>query len=208
MDAECGNVRPFHYYLLTSSAAALPPGGTHGLFPALDLCQRRLQRDKRLAVARAAAHRIRIRHIGVPRRRRRDVDRSGAHPGQRGRPHEFLALLVCGLASVEATRRIDEPQGTLVRDLPTVWCLPIAILLPPFWVLVAPVPLLAFTQWRVHRGVVHRRLFSAAAIGLLTAAHRSSSMPCRRRSAGAALARQRTRSAGPSRSPDATSWHG
>ncbi len=79
---------------------------------------------------------------------------------------KFLALLVCGLASVEATRRIDEPQGTLVRDLLTVWCLPIAILLPPFWVLVAPVPLLAFTQWRVHRGVVHRRLFSAAAIGL------------------------------------------
>ncbi|HUK69706.1 MAG TPA: GGDEF domain-containing protein [Streptosporangiaceae bacterium] len=78
----------------------------------------------------------------------------------------FLALLLCGLASVEATRRIDEPQGTLIRDLLTVWCLPIAVLLPPFWVLVAPVPLLAFTQWRVHRGVVHRRVFSAAAVGL------------------------------------------
>ena len=79
---------------------------------------------------------------------------------------KFLALLGCGLASVEATRRIDEPQGTPVHDLLTVWCLPIAVLLPPFWVLVAPVPVLAFTQWRVHRGGVHRRLSGAAAIGL------------------------------------------
>ena len=79
---------------------------------------------------------------------------------------KFLALLLCGLASVEATRRIDEPRGTLVRDLLTVWCLPIAVLLRPFWVLVAPLPLLAFTQWRVHRGVVHRRVFNAAAVGL------------------------------------------
>ncbi len=79
---------------------------------------------------------------------------------------KFSALLLCGLASVEATRRMDEPQGALVRDLLTVWCLPIAILLPPFWALVAPIPLLAFTQWRVHRGVAHRRVFSAASIGL------------------------------------------
>ncbi len=80
---------------------------------------------------------------------------------------KFLALLLCGLASVEATRRIDELQGgTLARDLLTVWCLPIAVLLPPFWVLVAPIPLLSFTQWRVHRGVVHRRVFGAAAVGL------------------------------------------
>ena len=79
---------------------------------------------------------------------------------------KFLALLGCGLASVEATRRMEAPQETLVHDLLTVWCLPIAVLLPPFWVLVAPVPSLAFTQWRVHRGIVHRRLFGAAAIGL------------------------------------------
>ncbi len=79
---------------------------------------------------------------------------------------KFAALLLCGLASVEATRRMDEPQGALVRDLLTVWCLPIAVLLPPFWALLAPIPLLSYTQWRVHRGVLHRRVFSAAAIGL------------------------------------------
>ncbi len=43
----------------------------------------------------------------------------------------FAVLLCCGLVSVEATRRVDYSQGGLVRDLLTVWCLPIAILLPP-----------------------------------------------------------------------------
>jgi diguanylate cyclase (GGDEF)-like protein len=78
----------------------------------------------------------------------------------------FAALLCCGLASVEATRRVDYSQGGLVRDLLTVWCLPVAILLPPFYALVTPGPLLALTQLRVHRGVIYRRVFSAAAIGL------------------------------------------
>ncbi len=78
----------------------------------------------------------------------------------------FAVLLCCGLVSVEATRRVDYSQGGLVRDLLTVWCLPIAILLPPFYALVAPSPLLALTQLRVHRGLIHRRVFSAAAIGI------------------------------------------
>src|SRR5215470_18802465 len=79
-------------------------------------------------------------------------------------------LLCCGLGSVEATRRFDIPQGGIVRDLTTVWCLPVAILLPPFYALIVPGPLLALTQLRVHRGVVYRRVFSAAAIGLAYAA--------------------------------------
>src|SRR5215469_7340958 len=78
----------------------------------------------------------------------------------------FAVLLSCGLGSVEATRRMDIPQGGIVRDLTTVWCLPVAILLPPLYALVVPWPLLALTQWRVHRGIVYRRVFSAAAIGL------------------------------------------
>jgi diguanylate cyclase (GGDEF)-like protein len=78
----------------------------------------------------------------------------------------FAILLCCGLASVEATRRIDYTQGVLVRDLLTVWCLPVAILLPPFYALVVPGPLLALTQLRVHRGLIYRRVFSAAAISL------------------------------------------
>ncbi len=78
----------------------------------------------------------------------------------------FLILLGCGLASVAAASRIAYSQGGLVRDFLTVWILPVAILLPPFYALIAPIPLLAFTQWRVHRGVLHRRVFSGAAIGL------------------------------------------
>jgi diguanylate cyclase (GGDEF)-like protein len=79
---------------------------------------------------------------------------------------EFLLLLGCGLVSVAATRRIAYAQGAMVRDFLTVWVLPVAILLPPFYAMVAPIPLLALTQWRIHRGVVHRRVFTAAAIGL------------------------------------------
>jgi diguanylate cyclase (GGDEF)-like protein len=78
--------------------------------------------------------------------------------------------LCCGLLSVEATRRIDYSQGGIVRDLLTVWCLPVAILLPPFYALIVPFPLLALTQLRVHRGIVHRRVFSAGAIALAYAA--------------------------------------
>jgi diguanylate cyclase (GGDEF)-like protein len=79
---------------------------------------------------------------------------------------EFLLLVGCGLVSVAATRRIAYAQGAMVRDFLTVWVLPVAILLPPFYALVTPIPLLVLTQWRIHRGVVHRRVFTAAAIGL------------------------------------------
>ena len=79
---------------------------------------------------------------------------------------KFLLLLVCGLISVAATPRIAYTQGALVRDFITVWVLPVAILLPPVYAMVAPFPLLAVTQWVIHRGVVHRRVFTACAMGL------------------------------------------
>jgi diguanylate cyclase (GGDEF)-like protein len=79
---------------------------------------------------------------------------------------KFLLLLFCGLISVAATPRIAYTQGALVRDFITVWVLPIAILLPPVYAMVAPIPLLAATQWVIHRGVVHRRVFTASAMGL------------------------------------------
>ena len=78
----------------------------------------------------------------------------------------FLILLGCGAISVVATPRIAYLQAGLVRDFLTVWVLPVAILLPPFYAMVAPAPLLILTQWRVHRGVVYRRVFTGAAIGL------------------------------------------
>lgn len=77
-----------------------------------------------------------------------------------------LLLLSAGGLSVEATRRVGRPSNTLVKDLLSAWWLPMAVLLPPAYVLLAPVPLLALAQWRVHTTLLHRRVFSAASIGL------------------------------------------
>jgi diguanylate cyclase (GGDEF)-like protein len=79
---------------------------------------------------------------------------------------KFLLLLGCALISVAATPRLVYAQGALVRDFITAWVLPIAILLPPVYAMVTPVPLYVLTQLRVHRGVVYRRVFTAAAMGL------------------------------------------
>lgn len=79
-------------------------------------------------------------------------------------------LLAAGALSVEATRRIGEPAGTVAKDLLSAWWLPMAVLLPPVYVLLAPFPLMALTQWRVRAALVHRRIFSAASIGLAYAA--------------------------------------
>ncbi len=79
-------------------------------------------------------------------------------------------LLVCGGMSVEASRRLGEPAGTVVKDLLSAWWLPMAVLLPPVYVLIAPWPLMALTQWRVRSVPLHRRVFSAAVIGLSYAA--------------------------------------
>ena len=79
---------------------------------------------------------------------------------------KFLLLLGCGVISVVATPRVAYLQSGLVRDFLTAWVLPVAILLPPVYAMVIPVPLLVLTQWRVHRGAVYRRVFTGAAIGL------------------------------------------
>jgi diguanylate cyclase (GGDEF)-like protein len=42
----------------------------------------------------------------------------------------------------------------------------VAILLPPVYAVVAPVPLYVLTQLRVHKGVIHHRVFTAAAMGM------------------------------------------
>jgi diguanylate cyclase (GGDEF)-like protein len=79
---------------------------------------------------------------------------------------KFLLLMTCGLISVAATPRTAYVQGTLTRDFITAWVLPVAILLPPVYAMLSPIPLLVLTQWRIHRGVIYRRVFTAGAIGL------------------------------------------
>jgi diguanylate cyclase (GGDEF)-like protein len=79
---------------------------------------------------------------------------------------KFALLLGCGLISVAATPRVVYRHGGMTRDFITVWVLPIAILLPPFYALVTPIPLYVLTQLWVFRGVVYRRVFTVGAIGL------------------------------------------
>lgn len=78
----------------------------------------------------------------------------------------FAALLACGIAVTEANRSVREPQGTLARDLQCVWYLAIAITLPPWYALAAPIPLAVHKLCRTRRMVIYRRVFSHAAIGL------------------------------------------
>ncbi len=79
---------------------------------------------------------------------------------------KFALLLGCGLVSVAATPRVAYLQGGMTRDFITVWVLPIAILLPPFYAMVTPIPLYVLTQFWVFRGIVYRRVFTVGAIGL------------------------------------------
>ena len=79
------------------------------------------------------------------------------------------ALLLCGGATVELTKRSGENAG-LIKDIYGVWELPIAILLPLGYAMLVPVIRLGLTQWRVRRIPLHRRVFTAAIIGLSYAA--------------------------------------
>jgi diguanylate cyclase (GGDEF)-like protein len=80
----------------------------------------------------------------------------------------FAALLTCGGLCIEATRRLGMPAG-VSRDLLSAWWLPVALLLPPVYALIAPVPLNVLLQLRVRRTAIYRRVFSVAALGLAAA---------------------------------------
>ena len=77
----------------------------------------------------------------------------------------FGLLVACDVGGVELTRRAGEKTG-VSRDMHGVWELPIAILLPVGYAPLSPIIRIALTQWRVRRGSPHRRVFSAAALGL------------------------------------------
>jgi diguanylate cyclase (GGDEF)-like protein len=77
----------------------------------------------------------------------------------------FGVLLGCTAAAVELTRKAGE-QGGIMTDVQGVWELPVAIFLPPFFALIVPIARVSLTQWRVRRGPLYRRVFTAAAVGL------------------------------------------
>ena len=78
----------------------------------------------------------------------------------------FVALLGCGTIAIESTHGVREVQGTVRRDLQTVWYLAIAITLPPVCAVIAPLPLAAYKLWRIRRGFVYRQVFSNATISI------------------------------------------
>ena len=75
------------------------------------------------------------------------------------------ALLLCTALTVEMTKRLGENAG-LIKDVYTVWELPLAIMLPPVYALAAPILRFTLTQLRIRRIPLHRRVFSAAVVGL------------------------------------------
>jgi diguanylate cyclase (GGDEF)-like protein len=54
----------------------------------------------------------------------------------------------------------------VVKDVHTIWELPVVVVLPPLYALLIPLVRFALIQWRVRHGLVYRRVFSAAAIGI------------------------------------------
>ncbi len=79
---------------------------------------------------------------------------------------KFLLLVCCGMISVASTPRIMYAFPGLTKDFTTVWVLPTAILLPPVYAALVPIPFLVTLQLWVHRGVLHRTVFTAASISL------------------------------------------
>jgi diguanylate cyclase (GGDEF)-like protein len=77
----------------------------------------------------------------------------------------FGLLLGCTALAVELSRKAGE-QGGMIKDVQGVWELPVAILLPPLYALIAPIARIALMQSRVRRAPPYRRVFSCASIGL------------------------------------------
>lgn len=79
---------------------------------------------------------------------------------------KLACLLAGGLISVAATPRIAYQKSGMTRDFITVWVLPVAVLLPPIYATLVPVPIFILTQVRVHKGVVYRYVFTVGAMAL------------------------------------------
>ena len=76
----------------------------------------------------------------------------------------FLVLVACGLIAYRSLRVGDSP---LYQGMQGVWILPVAVLLPPIYALIAPAPFIAVDEWRrpSYDGGYHR-VFNIAVNGL------------------------------------------
>jgi diguanylate cyclase (GGDEF)-like protein len=78
---------------------------------------------------------------------------------------KYSLLLGCSIVAVVGKPGKAYRVGGLTRDFLSAWVLPVAILLPPVYAMITPIPLQILTQMRVQKGVVYRRAFTVAAIG-------------------------------------------
>ena len=85
------------------------------------------------------------------------------HPADQAK---FLLLVLCGMISVASTPRIMYAFPGLTRDFSAIWVLPTAILLQPFYAAIVPIFFSITLNVFVHRGVLYRAVFSAAAQSL------------------------------------------
>jgi diguanylate cyclase (GGDEF)-like protein len=79
---------------------------------------------------------------------------------------KFLLLACCGTISVASTPRIMYAFPGLTKDFSSVWVLPTAILLPPIYAGLVSIAFVAAQYFCVHRGVIHRMVFTAATLSL------------------------------------------
>jgi diguanylate cyclase (GGDEF)-like protein len=80
---------------------------------------------------------------------------------------KFVLLASCGMISNASTPKIAYTSGGgLTRDFSSVWLVPTAILLPPIYSALIPIPFGIVMQLCVFKGVIYRRVFTAAATGL------------------------------------------
>lgn len=84
------------------------------------------------------------------------------------RPHDielFAILLLFGVVSIELTKQQGEATE-FTKDVHGIWHIPVAILLPPVYCMLAPILKMLLVQWRVDRKPLHRRAYTAASHGL------------------------------------------
>jgi diguanylate cyclase (GGDEF)-like protein len=77
----------------------------------------------------------------------------------------FAALFLFGAVAIELARHQGE-QAEPSRDVHGVWLIPIALLLPPVFSMLAATGKALLLQWRGEARAPHRRAFTAAAQGL------------------------------------------
>jgi diguanylate cyclase (GGDEF)-like protein len=78
----------------------------------------------------------------------------------------FAALVCCGAATIEVTRRIKVVHGAVSHDMQAVWYIAAIALCPPFYVMLLPLMLAPYRVARMTRGVTYRRIFGGSQCAL------------------------------------------